>query len=149
MKPLSFLILGLLCIGCQKEKPQLEEQVGDLPRETKDECYLYAVGKDSIRLHLQRNGDQLTGRVAFDNFEKDSSEGTVSGRKVGDTIKLVYDFESEGMQSKRELFFLETGGELRMGLGNFEPRDGVSVPLGPLDYRGPIALRVVDCPTDF
>lgn len=156
MRTISLTFLMLMAMSCQNSKPTdntrtetVSEREISAPEIKSEQCYMYVVGKDSIRLRLTREGDILNGRIAFDNFEKDSSEGSVSGKKVGDTLKLVYDFESEGMQSKRELYFLDTGGELRMGLGQFEPRDGVDVHLGPLDYRGPIALKPVDCTIDF
>ncbi len=156
MRAITLTLLALVAMSCQRSNPEPETTIestserGTNTSEMKSEqCYMYVVGKDSIRLQLNRQGNRVSGRITFDNFEKDSSKGSVSGQKVGDTLKLVYDFESEGMQSKREMYFLETGGELRMGLGQFEPRDGVDVHLGPLDYRGPISLKPVDCTTDF
>ena len=68
-------------------------------------------------LHLEQNGQDVSGKMSFDNFEKDGSSGTVSGKVNGNVIELLYSFQSEGMNSVRELFFKMQDGKLISGIG--------------------------------
>ena len=68
-------------------------------------------------LRLEQNGKDVSGKMSFDNFEKDGSSGTVTGKINGDVIELLYSFQSEGMNSVRELFFKMQDGKLISGIG--------------------------------
>ncbi len=74
--------------------------------------------RDTMVLHLQQHGDSVTGKMNFDNYEKDSSSGEVKGVVDGDVIKLWYSFQSEGMHSTAELFFKQENGSLIRGIGD-------------------------------
>ena len=38
-------------------------------------CYLKILKRDTMVLHLRQNGDSVSGKMSFDNYEKDSSSG--------------------------------------------------------------------------
>ena len=88
-----------------------------------DGCYRQVIGRDTIRLQLTRDADSVRGTLVFDNYEKDSSHGTVTGRLNGDKLFLWYTFQSEGMQSVAELVFQQNA-------------DGFVRATGPVDSRG-------------
>ena len=127
----TFLILlaaaGLFA-SCQQNKQAkktidsvAENVVKENPQQT---CYMQTMGRDTISLVLNQVGDDLSGMLAYDNFEKDSSSGEVKGKMMGDTLVLEYTFQSEGMLSKSQVAFLRKDNRLIQGFGDIEEKDG-------------------------
>jgi hypothetical protein len=68
------------------------------------------IGRDTAILMLDQKGNMFTGKMLYDNYEKDGSRGTIKGKEDNEIIKLWYDFDSEGMHSVMEVYFKkETG----------------------------------------
>lgn len=158
---LTTIILSLT-ISCNKNSTEntvtvensdsltiIPESNDPIESSTLQTCYLEVVSKDSVFLTLEDNLGTITGKMKYKNFEKDSSFGDIIGSQNGDTLKLVYNFEAEGTQSEREIYFLKKDGNLLEGLGD-QTTDG-----NKSTYKNPVqikfeghALKQVDC-TDF
>ena len=112
-------------------------------------CYVEATGKDSVFVSLEDNLGTIIGKMRYKNFEKDSSTGDLVGSQNGDTIKLVYTFESEGKISDRQIYFLKKEGNIIEGIGEQKTEGNQSNYVNPtkLKYEGN-TLKQVDC-TDF
>ncbi len=80
-------------------------------------CYRQAVKRDTILLQIHQSGSTISGTMQFDNYEKDSSHGTVKGQVHGDTLTLWYDFNSEGMHSVMEIIYKKTDDGLVRAVG--------------------------------
>lgn len=91
---------------------------------TKSFCYLGVTGKDSVFVSIDDNLGTVTGKMKYKNSEKDSSNGDLVGSKSGDTLKLTYEFASEGTTSKRDIFFIQKDGNLLEGIGNQKDENG-------------------------
>lgn len=91
---------------------------------TKSFCYLGVTGKDSVFISIDDNLGTVTGKMSYKNSEKDSSKGDLVGFKSGDTLKLTYEFASEGTTSKRDIFFIQKDGNLLEGIGNQKDENG-------------------------
>ena len=85
-------------------------------------CYMRILKRDTMVIHLQQNGDAISGKMTFDNYEKDGSSGTVQGKMKGDVLELLYSFRSEGMNSVMEIFLRKNGNELIRGIGPMSTR---------------------------
>jgi hypothetical protein len=81
-------------------------------------CYIKILKRDTMLLHVQQNGMNISGKMNFDNYEKDASSGEVKGVLEGDEIKLWYNFHSEGMRSVMELYFKIENNSLIRGIGS-------------------------------
>lgn len=81
-------------------------------------CYMQVLKRDSFAASLQQQGNLVTGRMTFNNYEKDASSGTVSGKIEADILKLNYTFMSEGMNSVMEVYFRYKDGMLYRGTGD-------------------------------
>lgn len=81
-------------------------------------CFRSILKRDTMVACLYIKGNDVTGRLTFDNFEKDGSSGDVHGTLHQDTVKLWYDFNSEGMKSVMEVYFLKKGDQLVRGIGD-------------------------------
>ena len=90
-------------------------------------CYRFVRKRDTVRLRLRQQGRSLEGEMVFDNYQMDSSHGPVKGSLRGDTLLLWYNFQSEGMHSVMQLFFLQTPKGLLSGFGPRVNRGDTSV----------------------
>ena len=151
MKNILFGILVLAAaVSCKKNddlRPATADK-SDAKVETAKNCYLAVLGKDSVRLTLNSFGDKLSGNLIYDRFETDGSFGTVDGIKAGDTVKLHYRFESEGMVSHRDVYFLERDGKLLEGFGNVRQiNDSMMIFDQPsaLEYGNSYILEKTEC----
>lgn len=91
------------------------------------QCYIYTKNRDTAKLKINTENDELTGDLSYNLFEKDSNKGTISGEIKGDTILAEYIFDSEGMRSTREIVFLKRDGKLYEGFGEVEEKNGKTV----------------------
>lgn len=87
-------------------------------------CYVHYENRDSIYLDLHTKGEQVNGTLNISLYEKDRNTGTVSGIVKGDTILLDYTFQSEGMQSVRQVAYLQKDGKLIEGFADVQEQDG-------------------------
>ena len=122
------IILFVFFISCN-EPAQKEIKVGQDQQDTADvnvdtssmlgrtECFWKISQKDTLVAVLLHTGNQVTGRLSFDNFQKDGSTGSVSGTVEDDVIKLWYSFQSEGRNSVMETWYKREEDKLLRGFG--------------------------------
>ncbi|WP_144283785.1 hypothetical protein [Chryseobacterium echinoideorum] len=110
-------------------------------------CYIGVTGKDSVFVSIDDNLGTLSGKMSYKNFEKDSSKGELSGFKSGDTLKVTYEFASEGMNSKRDIFFIQKDNMLIEGIGNQKDDNGIMryADENKIDYKSGQNLKSADC----
>jgi hypothetical protein len=83
-------------------------------------CYVARTpGKDVYTLNVQsQNGENVSGALAFKNFEKDSSAGTFIGTYKDGILLGDYAFRSEGMDSVTQVIFKKQGNDFVRGYGD-------------------------------
>ncbi len=89
-------------------------------------CYWKILKRDTLAISLEQTDNSVTGKLNFDNFEKDASTGLVHGIVEGDIIKLWYNFASEGMNSVMEIYFKKEGDQLFRGIGPVDAKGDTS-----------------------
>ncbi len=109
-------------------------------------CYVSIMGRDTFAAQLRQDGQDVNGRLSFDNFEKDGSTGTVMGRVDGNIIRLKYEFQSEGMQSVMDVYFKVLGDSLLRGVGEMSTRGDTAyfVDRDNISYEGS-AFKKIPC----
>lgn len=143
MKPpvLILACLALIVVSCNSENAN--KQSGDStakviavdttftatnPRKSSSDCYVYTKNRDTAWLKLNMEGEELTGELNYNLFEKDSNKGKIAGEMKGDTIIAEYTFDSEGMRSVREVVFVKKGdGNIYEGTGEVMEKGGKMV----------------------
>ena len=81
-------------------------------------CYIANLAKDVYTLNIKTQvGANVTGTLAFKNFEKDSSGGTFVGTYQNGTLLGDYSFASEGMNSVLQTIFKKSGNTFIRGYG--------------------------------
>ena len=88
---------------------------------TSGSCYMQVLKRDTMVLHIDNtSGENISGKLSFDNYEKDGSTGTVKGKREGDILKLIYSFQSEGTNNVMEVYFKEENDGIVRGVGEME-----------------------------
>ena len=108
-------------------------------------CYMKIVGRDTAILMLEQNGKEYSGKMVYDNYEKDGSRGTIKGKEEEGVLKLWYDFNSEGMHSVTEVYFKIDNGKLLRGIGDMDTKTDTAYFISGINYSDKEAFAKVDC----
>jgi hypothetical protein len=108
-------------------------------------CYMKIVGRDTAILMLEQNGKEYSGKMLYDNYEKDGSRGTIKGKDEEGILKLWYDFNSEGMHSVTEVYFKKDNGRLLRGVGDMDTKTDTAYFISGINYSDKEAFTKVDC----
>jgi hypothetical protein len=133
MKKFFYLLIAISIFSCNNSGEHAEKadtlshipSKKDNPPALQDDisgCYISVSGRDTFVASLKQTNNQVSGKLSFDNFEKDASSGKVSGTREGDVVKLIYSFQSEGMNSVMDVWFQVTDGRLVRGIGEIKTR---------------------------
>jgi hypothetical protein len=97
----------------QKPTPTAEQPVESILG-----CYKAGNEKDIYTFNISsQNNEIVSGTLAFNNFEKDSSKGSFSGTYRNSILLGNYTFQSEGMNSVMEVAFKKVGNNFVRGYG--------------------------------
>ncbi|WP_114791829.1 hypothetical protein U0035_15510 [Niabella yanshanensis] len=151
MRPVFFILITVIFFACHNTPRQSETSSEDSVAITAEktepvvdaQCYLSVAAKDTYALKLTIIDTSVKGTAVFKNFEKDSNHGTLEGRVEGDIVRLWYNFQSEGMNSVRELYFKKEGDKWVTGVSNEATRaDTAYVPdAKAVVYNGPVYIK--------
>ena len=151
MKLFFCILIASVLFSCNNAPQQSEGTLEDSTTVTAaktepvvgEQCYLFVAAKDTYALKLNIIDTAVKGTAVFKNFEKDSNQGTVEGKMNGDIIRLWYNFQSEGMNSVRELYFKKEGDKLVTGTSNEATKaDTAYVPdAKAVVYNGPVYMK--------
>lgn len=113
----------------------------------KSSCYMGVTGKDTVFASIDDNLGTITGKMRYKNNQKDSSMGTVTGFKSGDTLKLTYEFQSEGTTSRRDIYFIQKDNRLTEGTGEQKEDNGQMkyASESKISYKTGQQLKPADC----
>lgn len=154
MKRLIFLALAgaFITVACNNESTTNKENTvqpktehAAMPAAT---CYIGVSGRDSVVLTLRKGEEGLAeGELNYLFYEKDKSRGTFSGRMKGDTLFADYTYKSEGMESTREVAFLQQGNTISEGYGDATEIQGVMTFKDPrkVEFGKGFVLNQVEC----
>jgi len=149
--PIAFVVL-LACnntaTGSDESKDSILSKNGDSSAiEDVSGCYRQVIQRDTVLLQLQQSGSSVKGTMAFDNYQKDSSHGTVEGSVKKDTVVLWYDFFSEGMHSVMEIVLKKTKDGLVRGFGPVTAQGDTSLlqSHNKLQFDSLQTLRRINC----
>ena len=150
----SALLLAVLS-GCSDKKQEADDQL--IEPEVKNEqpvvdaareCFQWVKGNDTIAMQYTRKVNNVSGELRYAWYEKDNSAGTFVGVFKGDTLRADYTFQSEGMQSIREIVFVRRENTLVQGSGEIEMKGDREIFKNPkkLTFDNSIVLTKIECP---
>ena len=108
-------------------------------------CYMKIIGRDTAILMLEQKGNVFTGKMLYDNYEKDGSRGTIEGKEDKEILKLWYDFDSEGMHSVMEVYLKKENGRLLRGVGDMDAKTDTAYFISGINYSDKEAFTKVEC----
>lgn len=122
--PAIILLLTPLIFACNNQEAAREESsTKDNTEKTSSEMVCYkAEGRDTITLSFRTLSDSVVGTLRYNLYQKDQNNGSIFGRFNGDTLYAEYVFQSEGMDSRRQVAFLKKNDLLIQGIGPVEEK---------------------------
>jgi len=116
---LTIVVIVLLVIMVVSTTKKKNAELENEPQAALVEgCYVSRLQQDVYTLEVQKQeGTTVEGRLAYDNFEKDSSSGTFRGTYEDGILLAEYEFSSEGMDSVRQVIFKKTAEGFYQGFG--------------------------------
>lgn len=110
-------------------------------------CYRMIIGKDSAMMNLSVSGSNVSGKLDYKRFEKDTNTGNFAGTIDSNKITAWYTFQSEGMVSVRQVVFKINGNTLSEGYGNIVLKGDTAYFKFPntLNYEANHPFTKVDC----
>ena len=156
MKYIQYLFLLTNLMACNGNNQSTTSQSSDRGKATSSDtkekpasditgCYMKIVGRDTAIIMLEQKANVFTGKMLYDNYEKDGSRGTVKGIEDKEIIKLWYDFDSEGTHSVMEVYFKKADGRLLRGIGDMDAKTDTTYFISGINYSDKEAFTKVDC----
>jgi len=162
MKRIFVLLINASIISCSNNSEQIKEETLNTDKSvsspdttespatidvanTSTACYMKITGRDTAIIMIDQSNSGITGKMVYDNYEKDGSHGTVKGREDGDILKLYYDFNSEGMRSVMEVYFKKVPGGLIRGVGDMNVKGDTTYFTSGINYSDKEAFSKIDC----
>ena len=136
-----FPAVALLLLASCTNKQRSSAEMPDGPY-----CFTYIMSLDTISLNINVTGSEFSGSMRYGFYEKDQSNGTITGKIKGNRLIGEYDFTAEGMESVSEIIFEKRGDELYVGFGEMEDKEGKMVYIDPdkLNFET-FVLKKADC----
>lgn len=108
--------------------------------------YVANLANDVYTLEItSQENEQVEGSLVFNNFEKDSSAGTLSGTYTDGILLGDYSFESEGMASVMQVIFMKQGDNFVRGYGEVDEATGSRfVDLEAITYDTSVVFEKID-----
>jgi len=116
---LLLALIGFTAFSCNNEdtnKTAKKEEI-QTPRTESDLNCFSKNDRDTIVLSYRSIGDSVSGALQYHISQKDKNTGSFYGRFNGDTLFVEYVFQSEGMDSRRQMAFLKKDNTLIQGFG--------------------------------
>lgn len=110
-------------------------------------CYIAVIKKDTIQLAITEvQGDQVKGSLIYNFWEKDRSQGTISGEYKDGILSANYVFNAEGTTSERPVIFKKVPEGFVEGFGETKTVENKEVFANPaaVEYGQSYTLKHTD-----
>ncbi len=152
----SFLFIAGILISCNNNTKTDSASVTDsstvnqqLPEEKliTTGCYGYNQNGDHINFTITNAEDSIVGNLEYALAGKDKNTGRFSGMVHGNRLMGMYRFNSEGMESTRQMAFIINNNTLQEGFGEInETEKGVEFnDTSTLKYTSSLLLKRDSC----
>lgn len=119
------LIVAFGAIQCKKTETVETDKVETSAIETEktptsilnNDCYIYDANGSKVELQITNSDNEISGNLNYQLKEKDSNKGTFKGVVQDSILIATYTFQSEGMESSREIVFKIQDNQLIEGYG--------------------------------
>lgn len=125
-------ILFLVIYSCTPSTPSNEEAEDSSASSGTsmtggEQVYCFTTESDTVILSLDISPDKVRGTLLTQYAGKDKNTGAIAGQLHGDTLFADYTFQSEGVESIREVAFILRGDKAMEGYGDVIEGNGKMV----------------------
>lgn len=147
---LPAIMFSLFSCKQNSDKSEVKNLTADSQQlENLETCYEAVHGQDSVKLSVIYSAGNITGSLLYNNPQSsNSSTGTFTGIKSGDTLKLLSRTATGGYISFNEIYLLSKSGKLYEGIGEVEKiNDSTTVFAEPskIDFTKSFVFSTVEC----
>lgn len=125
------------------EEPVEEEMV--MTPSLEKGCYMYNENGSMVNLKITKTDNPVEGNLTYALAEKDKNTGTFSGNINDGKLVGTYTFQSEGVESKRQIAFMLKDNQLVEGYGEMNEDGTMFKDANALNYSSTMPLIKTDC----
>lgn len=116
------IMFSLFSCKQNSDKSEVKNRTDDSQQlQNLETCYEAVHGQDSVKLSVIYSAGNITGSLLYNNPQSEnSSTGTFTGTKSGDTLKLLSRTTTGGKINYNEIYLLSKSGKLYEGVGKVE-----------------------------
>lgn len=155
MKKLALLTFALITIVACKNNTKTDNQtvieeekpvIKTSPKPTLETgCYNFQSESNNIQMEITEVNEKVMGILNIAYAEKDANQGKFVGTLNGDKLIGTYTFNSEGIESSREIAFLIKDDQLIEGYGDLNEDGTKFKDVNTVRYTSTMPLTKVDC----
>lgn len=142
-------VIGFSLFSCNQNSDKKNLAADSQASENLETCYEAVHGQDSVKLSIIYSSGNITGSLLYNNPQaSNSSSGTFTGTKSGDTLKLLSRTVTGGNISFNEIYLLNKSGKLYEGIGEVEKiNDSTTVFSDPtkIDFNKSFVFSKTEC----
>lgn len=144
----------LLLIGCKNEPKETPKPTVPVAEETvpkteidvpKTECYSVNKNGNLISMELNYSKDGASGTLNYALKEKDVNAGTFVGQVKDSILIAEYTFQSEGVESKRQIAYKLKGNRIVEGYGEMNNEGTQFKDVSKLNFDSKMPLERISC----
>jgi hypothetical protein len=155
MKKLALLTFALITIVACKNNTKTDNQTvieeekpvikTSLKPTLETGCYNFKSESNNIQMEITEVNEKVMGILNIAYAEKDANQGKFVGILNGDKLIGTYTFNSEGIESSREMAFLIKDDQLIEGYGDLNEDGTKFKDVNTVKYTSTMPLIKVDC----
>lgn len=142
---LVFVVVSIFSCKKKEENPKQHNEEEVVMPKLEKTCFVYHENKDLIKLEISKNDKTIEGNLTYAFEEKDKNTGTFKGELKGDSLIGIYTFQSEGVESKRQVAFLLKEDHLIEMYGEMNEEGTMFEDLNKLNLSTKTPLTQTDC----
>ncbi len=147
----AFIAFTFLNCKNKEEKPEdimveetMEEEITMAPTLEKG-CYIYNENGSMVNMEITKTDNPVEGNLTYAYAEKDKNTGTFKGEFNDDKLVGTYTFQSEGVESKRQVAFMLKDNQLVEGYGELNEDGTMFKDVNAVNYASAMPLTKTDC----
>lgn len=155
MKKLSFLTFAFITIVACKNNTKTDNQtvieekksvIVTIPKPNLETgCYDFKSESNNIQMEITEVNEKVMGILNIAYAEKDANQGKFVGTLNGDKLIGTYTFNSEGIESSREMAYIVKDDQLIEGYGELNENGTKFKDVNTIKYTSTMPLTKVDC----
>ncbi len=108
-------------------------------------CYIYNANGTMVNLEITKTDNPVEGNLTYAFAEKDKNTGTFSGNMNEGKLIGTYTFQSEGVESKRQIAYMLKDNQLVEGFGELNEDGTMFKDANSVNYSSTMPLTKTDC----